>query len=235
MVKYLGLVLLGLLGLHLFLRRIWFYRDPRRRPPAQADAIISPADGIVLYVRPIHHGEVEVEKAGRRIRVEEILRQPLPAGGDGWLVGVYMSPLNVHFNYAPIAGEVTRVAYTPTGVNLPMVGFLDYLRLTYLRRAVDLLAARYRLVNERNTILLRQGDRMVAAVEICDRFVNRITCFVREGDQVTAGQKLSFIDRGSQVDLVIFDARATVLCRPGDRVTGAETILALWGGATSRA
>jgi len=107
-----------------------------------------------------------------------------------------------------------------------MVGFLDYVRLTYLRRAADLLAARYRLVNERKTILFRNGERPVAAVEICDRFVGRITCFVREGERMTAGQKVSFIDRGSQVDLVIFDPGATVHCRAGDRMRGAETVLA---------
>jgi len=214
-----------LLGLQLFLRRVWFYRDPPRHPPAQPGAVLSPADGIVLYVRPFANGEVVAQKGGTGIRVEEILRLGLPRT-EGWLIGVYMSPLDVHYNYAPIGGEVVEVAYTPTGVNLPMVGFLDYVRLSYLRRAVDLLAARYRLTNERNTVVFRDGDHTVAAVEICDRFVNRITCFVRPGERVRAGQKISFIDRGSQVDLVIFDPAATVHCRTGDRVRGAETVLA---------
>ncbi|MDQ7793338.1 MAG: phosphatidylserine decarboxylase [bacterium] len=225
LLAYLVVTLAALAGAYVFLQRVWFYRDPPRRAPDRPDTVVSPADGIVLYVRPFAGGEVVAEKQGTRIQVEEILRLDLPQK-EGWLVGIYMSPLDVHFNYAPMAGEVTRVVYTPTGINLSMVGLLSFFRLTFLRRPADLLTARYRLVNERNTIVFQAGERMVAAVEICDRVVNRITCFVREGDRVAAGQKISFIDRGSQVDLVIFDPAVTVHCRVGDRVRGAETVLA---------
>lgn len=52
------------------------------------------------------------EKQGTRIRVEEILRLD-PPRRNGWRAGVYMSPLDVHFNYVRMAGEVTRVIHTP--------------------------------------------------------------------------------------------------------------------------
>jgi phosphatidylserine decarboxylase len=48
---------------------------------------------------------------------------------EGWLIGVYMSPLDVHYNYAPIAGTVRRIVYTPARVNLPdggLVGVCEY-------------------------------------------------------------------------------------------------------------
>lgn len=104
----------------LYLRKVWFYRDPVRECPREDGAIISPADGQVIYIKPFRNGEVVSEKLGRPIRVEEITR--LPAFGDrGWIVGIYMSPLDVHFNYSPAAARVEEMVHTQARVNLPMV------------------------------------------------------------------------------------------------------------------
>lgn len=226
-----GLVLLGAAAV-LYLRRVWFFRDPVRRSPRLPGALLSPCDGMVMYVRPYEGGVVRAEKLGRPVEVTEITKHP---GGrlsaDGWVVGVYMSPLDVHYNYAPADGVVEEVVHTPAKLNLPMVDLWEYLRLTYLRRQVDLFAARYRLVNERNTIFFRSerpggGELRYAAVEIADKFVNKIDCFVRPGDPVRAGQKISFIRRGSQVDLVLPRDGVRVAVRPGQRVTGGMSVLA---------
>src|SRR6267142_1990276 len=37
-----------------------FYRDPERTPPASEDAIVSPADGVVIYVRRSKDGMLPV-------------------------------------------------------------------------------------------------------------------------------------------------------------------------------
>ena len=37
---------------YLFWRYVWFFRNPRRAPPADA-GIVSPADGTVVYVRSV--------------------------------------------------------------------------------------------------------------------------------------------------------------------------------------
>src|ERR1043166_8671581 len=37
-----------------------FYRDPERTPPDRADAIVSPADGVVIYVRKSMGGMLPV-------------------------------------------------------------------------------------------------------------------------------------------------------------------------------
>ncbi len=229
MVKLLSVLLVVLalaLGGRYFLRRVWFYRDPLRVPPELPRAILSPADGTVVYVRPFSGGMVVAEKLGRKIAVDEICRAGATGASEGWIVGVYMSPLDVHFNYAPVAGKVESVVYTPARVNLPMVDLWEYVRLAYLRRAVDLFSHRYRLVNERNTIFIRGEGPRVAVVEIADKFVNKIRCFVRPGEWLTAGQKLSFIEWGSQVDLVIFEPGVKILVRPGQKVIGARTVIA---------
>lgn len=214
----------------LFLQRIWFFRDPVRITPADEDLMISPCDGQVVYVRRVENGEIVSDKLGQKIKVSEITHADWPEGvtpGEGWLIGIYMSPLDVHFNYAPIAGKITGIVHNQVKLNLPMVDLWEYIQLTYLRRAVDLFGKRYALENERQTVFI-EGRVKVAMVEIADKFVNKISTYVQTGDQLRAGQKVSFIERGSQVDLFIF-GDIDFLVGVGDQVYGAQTPIARIG------
>ncbi len=237
-VKTAWLVLGGLAallaGVQLYLRRVWFFRDPVRVPPDEPGIIVAPADGKVIYIRPVEKGLIFAEKLGEAIPLEEITKAQSDWGGEGWIVGIYMSPLDVHFNYAPVAGRVERIAYTGARANLPMVDLWEYVRLTYLRRAVDLFGHRYHLVNERNTVFIDGGDIRLAAVEIADKFVNKIDCYIRPGDTLRRGQKISFIKRGSQVDLVIFRRDVEFLVKVGQQVYGARTAIARYRTPTDR-
>ncbi len=109
---------------------------------------------------------------------------------------------------------------------------LEYIRITYLRRMVDLFARKYELVNERNTIFLNTDYGQVAMVEIADKFINKITCYVRPNDRVAAGQKVSFIARGSQVDLILFRKDVEFLVETGQQVYGALTPIARFPGGS---
>lgn len=209
-----------------YLRYVWFFRDPVRIPPADEDLIVAPADGQVLYVRRFENGQVHSEKLGRPIPLTEITKDDQLGSLSGWLIGIYMSPLDVHYNYAPDGGRVERIVYTPARVNWPMVDLWEYIRLTYLRRLVDLFGKRYYLENERNTIVLRTPRALLAVVEIADKFVNKISCFVREGQDLRRGEKLSFIARGSQTDLLIFRDDVEILVRVGQQVYGGLTPVA---------
>jgi phosphatidylserine decarboxylase len=72
---------------------LYFFRDPDRRVPSAAGAIVSPADGRVLVA-----GEAEAAAA--------------PPGA--WKqISIFLSPLDVHINRIPFGGRVTRVEYTP--------------------------------------------------------------------------------------------------------------------------
>lgn len=230
---FLGLATLLAGAGYWYLRNVYFFRDPCRHPPADPAAILAPCDGTVVYVKEFRDGLVEANKLGEKIALPE-LHRPLEGFAHGWLIGIYMSPLDVHFNYAPTAGVVTDVVHTPAAVNLPMVDLWEYVQLTFLRRAVDLFSHRFRLVNERNTVFLRPEEGPpLAMVEIADKFVSKISCFVTAGEQVLAGQKVSFIARGSQVDLVIADPGVEVLVRSGSRVKGAETVVARVRGTSA--
>lgn len=212
------------LGVWAYLRFVYFFRDPERDTPRAPGLVVSPCDGRVMYIRRVEAGRVVSEKKGERIPITEITREAVGVE-RGWLIGIYMSPLDVHFNYAPVAGTVESVAYHGARANLPMVDLWEYVNLVWLGRAVNLFSKAFHFENERNTVIVNDGARRFAVVEIADRFVNKIDCFVREGDRLEAGQKIGFIRRGSQVDLFVGDEAARPVVREGDHVLGAQTVL----------
>lgn len=67
----------------------YFFRDPQRTMPSEADAIVSPADGRVTRVAALDSNSAQ---------------SPL-------VVSIFLSPFDVHINRAPIAGIVTDVSY----------------------------------------------------------------------------------------------------------------------------
>ncbi len=67
---------------------IWFFRDPRRISPTVEGAVLSPADGTVLFVEPTA-GDADV--------------------GPGTVISIFMSVFNVHINRVPVGGTVTAV------------------------------------------------------------------------------------------------------------------------------
>lgn len=89
----------GSVGSLLTLWTIWFFRDPERATPAEAGALVSPADGVVV-------GVSRVPPPG------ELGFEPGVAAGMT-RVSVFMNVLNVHVNRAPEAGVISRIAYRP--------------------------------------------------------------------------------------------------------------------------
>jgi phosphatidylserine decarboxylase len=231
-----AVVIVVLTTLYCLNRFVWFYRDPQRTPEStESNAIISPADGQVVYIKRFEDGGVYSEKLGRRIELTEIAELPQTRGRNGWIIGMYMSPFDVHFNYAPVAGTVIAQRYTKADANLPMVDLSEYIRIAFLRRPFDNFAAAFHLENERNTVVIRPsaeasaaGQPDIAVVEIADKFVNKIDILATEGDELEVGDKLGFIKRGSQVDVIIFDTDIEWNAEFGQQVYGGQTLLGRW-------
>ncbi len=225
-------IVIALTALYLLNRFVWFFRDPVRVPDEAGRVVISPADGQVVYIKRFEDGGVYSEKLGRRIDLTEIAELPQTAGRSGWIIGMYMSPFDVHFNYAPVAGRVIAQRYTKADANLPMVDLSEYIRIAFLRRPFDNFAAAFHLENERNTVVIESGSGSVegqpdiAVVEIADKFVNKIDILAHEGDELRVGDKLGFIKRGSQVDVIIFADDVEWVARFGQQTYGGQTVLA---------
>ena len=71
---------------------LWFFRDPARDVPRDPRAVVSPADGRVVAVTPVHE--------------ERFLGAPTTR------VSIFMSPLDVHVNRSPVDGRISRIEHT---------------------------------------------------------------------------------------------------------------------------
>jgi phosphatidylserine decarboxylase len=163
-----------------------FFRDPERYPERTEGVVISAADG----------------------KVTDVSECTLPDDRETVYhrVSVFMSPLNVHVNRAPVAGEVAMVEHAPG----------------------EFLAA-YRddasTHNERNLIILRDAmGRRHGIMQIAGYLARRIVCRVHSHDKIEMGQRIGLIMFGSRVDhFVPRDYRVSVAV--GERVLAGETVI----------
>ncbi|HJX54284.1 MAG TPA: phosphatidylserine decarboxylase [Polyangia bacterium] len=207
----------------LFWRFHAFFRDPERHPPA-GPVVLAPADGRVLYVSEVApHTMPAVVKNGQEVPLTDA---PMvgPDELPGVSIGIYMFPWSVHVNRAPIGGKVTHVNARPARhENRSMVRAL--MHLMWRLPVTDEVRASV-ADNARNTIVF-EGALSVAMVQIADRYVRQVDCFVHSGETVERGQRVGMIRMGSQCDVFLRRTPGLeVLCRPGDRTRAGETILA---------
>jgi phosphatidylserine decarboxylase len=191
-----------------------FYRDPERTPPQDDEAIVSPADGRVVYVRQVRQGLLPVStKHGRPQMLDELTRTPLKSD-DAIVIGIALSLLDVHVNRAPIAGRVTLQRHFRGSFGS-------------LRRPEMVFQ------NERSTTVIERPGLQVAVVLIASRLVRRIVSYVSPGDDLELAQRIGVIRFGSQVDVVLPAADGLhVNVEPGQRVTAGESVIAVLVHAT---
>jgi phosphatidylserine decarboxylase len=161
----------------------YFFRDPQRVVPTDPDVIVSPADGKVTRVQ----------------RVDE------QSADSATLVSIFLSPLDVHINRSPIAGEITNVTY---------------LKGKFLM-ATDEKAS---LVNEQNALTIRGDQITVMCKQIAGILARRIVCWKQAGDRVSLGERFGLIKFSSRTDIVM-PSTVDVLVSEGDRVKGGTSII----------
>ena len=167
------------------LASLGFFRDPEREVPAVAGGVLAPADGRVIAVE-----EAEDPFVGPAVRV-----------------AIFLSPLDVHVNRAPIAGLVVGASWEP-----------GRFVAAYRRDSSEL--------NERCTLHLQGESARVTVVQIAGVLARRIVCRVGPGDKLAAGERFGMIRFGSRTDcLMPLGTRVSV--RPGDRLTGGVTVIGM--------
>lgn len=161
-----------------------FYRDPDRVPPQGENIILSPADGCIKYIKDIEKNEIPFSSKGReKIKLSTPLIDILE-NGEGYLIGIAMTYLDVHVMRAAINGKLTYFEHVPG---------------KFLSLKIE--DAPYK--NER-LIEVIQNDRFkIGLIQIASRLVRRIVSYVREGNELDLGQKIGMIKFGSQVDIVL--------------------------------
>jgi len=170
---------LGLLAVAGFMA--FFFRDPQRLVPTEPGIIVAPADGRVTLVR----------------RADEENRESL--------VSIFLSPLDVHVNRAPIGGEITEIAYKHG---------------KFLMATSD----QARLLNEQNTLTIRGEEITVQCTQIAGILARRIVCWKQRGDRVECGERFGMIKFGSRTD-VVMPASVEITVEEGTHVRGGVTII----------
>lgn len=157
----------------------YFFRDPERKIPADENIIVSAADGRVTRVEDRENGK---------------------------FVSVFLSPLDVHVNRAPIAGTITKVEYIKGKKN-------------------PATSDEASLINERNSLTIENDKMTVVCTQIAGIVARRIVCWNKTGDNLALGEKFGLIKFSSRTDLLM-PKEVEVLVKVGDKVVGGETIIA---------
>ncbi|MFE7573311.1 phosphatidylserine decarboxylase [Streptomyces sp. NPDC057521] len=134
---------------------LWFFRDPERE--IAEGRVISPADGVVQSIMPWKDGRTRV--------------------------AIFMSPLNVHVNRAPLAGTVTSVEHVPGG-------FVP----AFNKESENNERVVWHLATE-------LGD--IEMVQIAGTVARRIVPYIPQGTKVEQGDRVGLIRFGSRVDIYL--------------------------------
>ncbi|GHA00809.1 phosphatidylserine decarboxylase proenzyme [Arenicella chitinivorans] len=168
----------------IFLFVLQFFRDPHRQIPEQDNALISPADGKVIFT-----GVVDDPYLDRK----------------AFKISVFMNVFSVHSNRAPVAGTVKKVWYHP---GLFVNAAFDKASEQNERNAIWLQTAEGRdvisvqvagLVARRILCYVKQGDSLEQGQRYgYIRFGSRVDLFlpvefsaaVKLGDNVSSGTSI---------------------------------------------
>jgi phosphatidylserine decarboxylase len=161
----------------------FFFRDPERNCPTDDRLIISPADGRVVAVTAVEPG------------VKDSPTQ----------ISIFLSPMNVHINRSPIAGEITEVIYKPGAFHV----------------ASREIAS---VENEQNIVTIRGRHVTIMFRQIAGLLARRIVLWKKQGDTVQLGERVGLMKFSSRMDVIV-PSEVEVLVRKGDRVVAGITVL----------
>lgn len=136
----------------------YFFRDPQRRIPTEPNIVVAPADGKIT-------------------RIEQI-------SDDETVVSIFLSPIDVHINRAPIAGKITKISY-------------------FEGKFVPATRNDASHINERNELIIEGEKITVKCIQIAGILARRIVCWSKENDSLEIGAKFGMIKFSSRTDLIL--------------------------------
>jgi phosphatidylserine decarboxylase len=135
---------------------------------------------------------------GRVVQIERV--------GKATKISIFLSIFDVHVNRSPIAGRIESV---------------DYKRGRF-RPAFNHAAS---VGNERNIVMIAQGDVRLVLTQIAGIVARRIVFWPKIGDAVEKGEVIGLIRFGSRVDLLL-PAGTEATVERGARVRGGSSPIA---------
>ena len=172
----------------IYLLMVNFFRSPIRHFQGDSENIVvAPADGKVVVIEDVY--EPDHFKANRK------------------MVSIFMSPMNVHANWYPVDGVVTRVEHQK-----------GKFHKAWLPKAST--------ENERSLVVIKMpnGEELLMR-QVAGAMARRIVTYSSVGEECLIDQHMGFIKFGSRVD-VYLPLDAEIKVKIGECVRGSETIIA---------
>lgn len=165
----------------------YFFRDPERSVPYDDTALLAPADGTIIDIREVEEPLYLKDKVKR--------------------VSIFMSPLDVHINRAPLTGAIDFVHYHPG----------KFLSAFKEKASLD---------NESILIGFKaQKDAQKIAVKLIAGLIARRIVFNKKvQDKLRQGERIGMIRFGSRAELfcpLSTEIRVTI----GDKVTAGQSVM----------
>lgn len=193
---------IAVIVLVLILFLVQFYRNPERKIPEEENSIVSPADGKVIKIMRVNTKYVHIDK-GMLGKVQMLARD---IAKECVVISIFMSPFDVHYNRAPIAGKVKKVSHVG-GKLLPVNTFENGLQ------------------NEHTEIIIQNRNIRVKVLQIAGFLARRIRCFVKTNQKMEKGERIGMICLGSQATLIM-PSKVNVVVKVGERVKAGSSIIA---------
>lgn len=166
---------------------IYFFRVPERTTEKNNRHVIAPADGKIVEIKEVFEKEYFNDK---RIQVS-----------------IFMSPLNVHQNKAPVSGVISYLKHH-RGAFYP----------AFVEKSSEL--------NERcSTVFKAENGTEILSRQIAGTVARRICFYVKPGDKIEQGDEYGFIRFGSRVD-VFLPLTAKVTIEMDVKTVGGKTVIA---------
>ncbi|MGE0018074.1 MAG: phosphatidylserine decarboxylase family protein [Draconibacterium sp.] len=166
---------------------VYFFRVPKRTTEKNNIHVIAPADGKIVEIKEVFEKEYFKDN---RIQVS-----------------IFMSPLNVHQNKAPVSGDILYVKHH-RGAFYP----------AFVEKSSEL--------NERcSTVFKTENGTEILSRQIAGTVARRICFYVKPGDKIEQGAEYGFIRFGSRVD-VFLPLTAKVTIEMDVKTVGGETVIA---------
>lgn len=163
-----------------------FFRVPKRSLTFAENKIVAPADGKVVVIEEVTETEFFNDK---RIQLS-----------------IFMSPVNVHLNRAPVSGTVVYNNY-------------------YKGKYLVAWHPKSSTLNERHSIVLENANGLILVKQIAGAMAKRICNYALPGKKFEQGEEFGFIKFGSRVDVLLpLDAKVEV--QLGQMVKCGITVLA---------
>ncbi len=166
---------------------VYFFREPFREIEENENHILAPADGEIVEIMKVNENEYFKDE---RLQVS-----------------IFMSPLNVHQNRAPVGGKIVYSRHKK-GVYYP----------AFVKKSSE--------KNERwSTVFKMENGVEVMSRQIAGTVAQRIVNYKESGDNINQGEEYGFIRFGSRVDLFM-PADTQVKAKLHSKTVGGKTIVA---------